>query len=371
MPILARAALVVWACLVGRAEGAGGATSAQPTPRLQPDDTCAVPRVAPAAATHEPSRSPPPTELDTAAFVSEISTTLQPFEYELTSDARNHKTLPFFSGNPSPPTRVFSSAEGNANNMRDMVCLAGNFAANTDGPYVDVRYVPQMVTGEHDLDTGVKTTAVQEPQQRARTVKIHGMKRSSASVSPLPLLLTGKPDHDTTFCDDENPPSRSTARSASCARRTTVNTFCPDDGSAFGSERHLPSVQLKLKPDHDMMSCGDEQSDVHVHDTIDAFCPDDQLNLKPDHDIMSCGEEQSDVQVHDTIDVFCMDDGSAFGSAWHLPCVQLKLKPDHDMMSCDDEQSDVQVRDTIDVFCVEDGSAFGSAWHLPCGQHNP
>ena len=93
MPNLARAALVVWACLVGRAEGAGGATSVKPTTSLQPDDTCAVPRVAPAAATHEPSRSPPPTELDTAAFVSEISTTLQPFEYELTSDARNHKTL--------------------------------------------------------------------------------------------------------------------------------------------------------------------------------------------------------------------------------------------------------------------------------------
>ena len=80
---------------MGRAEGAGGASCVHPTTSLQPDDSCAVPRVGPAAATHEPSSHiPPPTELDTAAFVSDRSTTLQgPFEYEAAGTATRESGL--------------------------------------------------------------------------------------------------------------------------------------------------------------------------------------------------------------------------------------------------------------------------------------
>ena len=72
--------LVAGACLAGRAEGAGGASSAGAD--RQPDDTYAVPPLGAAAATREPSRSSPPTALDTAAFVSDTSTSLRPFPCE-------------------------------------------------------------------------------------------------------------------------------------------------------------------------------------------------------------------------------------------------------------------------------------------------
>eukprot|EP01044_Picomonas_judraskeda_P009164 COSAG03_NODE_1097_length_4823_cov_21.972693_6_plen_311_part_01 len=80
MPNFLLVALVAGACLAGRAEGAGGASSAADR---QPDDTYAVPpQLVAAAATREPSRSSPPTALDTAAFVSDTSTSLRPFPCE-------------------------------------------------------------------------------------------------------------------------------------------------------------------------------------------------------------------------------------------------------------------------------------------------
>ena len=58
---------MVGACLAGRAEGTSGASYIKPA-SLEPEESCAVPRVGPAAATYEPSGS---------FFVSGTSTTLQ------------------------------------------------------------------------------------------------------------------------------------------------------------------------------------------------------------------------------------------------------------------------------------------------------
>eukprot|EP01046_Picozoa_sp_COSAG06_P028759 COSAG06_NODE_2615_length_6577_cov_2.658537_3_plen_1121_part_00 len=207
-----------------------------------------------------------------------------------------------------------------------------------------------MVTAEHDLDTGVKTTAGQEPQQNARTVKIHSVKRSSASVSPLlPLLLTGKPDHDNmTVCGKEI---------SGAQVHDSAETFSTNDGSAFrkGVQAVSP-VQLPRMPGHDMTACGEEISGVQAHDSAETFSTNDgsafrkgvqavppvQLPRMPDHDMTACGEEISGVHTPHA----GLDDGQL-----HDPFAEARpvndVRSDRSSTTVDKARAELSVEDQI------------------------